>query len=61
MSVVGEKMSDQFEEFFRQHGGQSCGEQKSEQAAKGEWNKGLLLHKKNTWKAQLSEHHFLFQ
>ena len=36
MSVVGDKMSDQFEEFFRQHGGQSCGEQKSEQAAKGE-------------------------
>ena len=35
MSVVGDKMSEHFEEFFLEHGRQSGGEQKSEQAAKG--------------------------
>ena len=35
MSVVGDKMSDHFEEFFREHGGQSAGEQKSDKVAKG--------------------------
>ena len=35
MSVVGDTMSDHFEEFFRQHGGQSGGEQKSDKVAKG--------------------------
>ena len=44
MSVVGDKMSDHFEEFFRQHGGQSGGEQKSDKVAKGRTKFNYIGH-----------------